>query len=378
MPVCPDSYMAILLVWGLARHSRFLCPQIQIGAMEEGTPQRRGLYTRRTPMRTGAMKWIALVMVLLLAGTVSLAGKGGGGKPPKDPPPEPDPDPAIALYTPGSGGYGNLRVMNADGTNVTLLLQGGARTPSWSPDGEQLVFTGDVQGQGPGIYVINVDGTGLHKVVSMNKATAALAAWSPAPVPGVGGDQYRIAYTDESPAGSSVYELFLVNLDGSGVVQVTDSPVRDEMFPTWSPSASKLLVRLGDKVEPRDYDLWALYDFASDSYTMHQHEGSLAGAVTWWPDWSKTSENEVMWQARGDLWIVYLDDPSNPTQVTNTPDLQESAFSWSPDDLEIVFRSAKVKGGRLRNHTLDVMGTDGTNRRTVLDGYPIPVWRRNP
>ena len=100
-------------------------------------------------------------------------------KKPVKPPPEPPPaaDPAIA-YRDG----GKLMVMNADGSNQTLLFDTGDYThlgkPDWSPDGTRLVFWSDVQGRG--IYTIKVDGTGLSKVISTSVAFAvSRPVWSP-------------------------------------------------------------------------------------------------------------------------------------------------------------------------------------------------------
>jgi hypothetical protein len=71
--------------------------------------------------------WIAVaVFALALGGGELLAGKGGngGGKPGGGE--EPAPDPAIA-YELGD----DLYVMNADGSNVTLLLAADEAGGSW-------------------------------------------------------------------------------------------------------------------------------------------------------------------------------------------------------------------------------------------------------
>src|SRR2546426_570736 len=63
-----------------------------------------------------------------------------------------------------------LFLMNADGSGQTLLVNRGLvadAEPAWSPDGSQIAFqTFDEELFGPvaRIYVINVDGTGLHKL----------------------------------------------------------------------------------------------------------------------------------------------------------------------------------------------------------------------
>jgi Tol biopolymer transport system component len=65
------------------------------------------------------------------------------------------------------GGRFEVYVMNRDGTRlhqVTHDVPGGARHPSWSPDGRQIVFgTGDARA----VYVMNADGTDARVLVKV-------------------------------------------------------------------------------------------------------------------------------------------------------------------------------------------------------------------
>ncbi|MHC4932467.1 MAG: TolB family protein [Planctomycetota bacterium] len=331
-------------------------------------------------MRKSRLALLFGVALLALMVSSSLAAKGGK-KPPPPPEPEPPPDAAIA-YAAGS----RLMVANADGTNETVVLDAlGAPVsrPDWSPDGEQLVFSanlsfgGDLVGSG--IYVIGVDGTGLRKVTPVDTVLSECCdpVWSPVPVPGVGGSAFRIAYTDPE-----VWELCLVNLDGSNHIQLTDTPAYGECYPTWSPSGAKLACTL---LHPAEVDAWATYDFATSTYTIRHLEGPLEGGGATLPlAWSKTQEDKVAWTVStgGDLpeiWVIDLDEPANPLRITHTPNLTERCPSWSPDDSQIAVMSAEVKNGRLKNHAVEVMSaTDGSARQVILERGVWPVWRRNP
>lgn len=309
---------------------------------------------------------IALMCVIsfAVAGTDAVAKKGGGGGNP--PGGEPPADPAIA-YLSGT----KLMVMNADGSNQTVLLDVGRQSvlsePDWSPDGSRLVFASDVQG--PGIYTINADGTGLARIVSTSSSFVwwEAPAWSPAPVPGVGGGRYRIAYLDHADTDLE-NEIFLVDVDGSNRVQVTNTPSQSEHSPTWSPSATRLACSV---LDGQPGGMLGLYDFSADSYTSRRIDGVLAGVSIWEPNWSKTQEDKLAWSALGDIWIVDLDDVDHPVRLTDTPDVDERWMGWSPDDSHL------VTGSRGRKGAYDVVSaSDGTDRTRLASGIGGCAWRR--
>ena len=71
---------------------------------------------------------------------------------------------AMPAWAPGGkqiafSNYNGIHVMNADGTKVTFITQGGAAF--WSDDGKFLTFT-----RNDDVYVINADGTGLTQIVN--------------------------------------------------------------------------------------------------------------------------------------------------------------------------------------------------------------------
>jgi len=324
-------------------------------------------------MRNGRHMLAALAVLafVLIPGAVL-------GKKPSKPPPEPQPvsDPAIA-YLDG----GDLMVMNSDGTNQTLVLSGkstGIGRPDWSPDGSKLVFASDIQGVG--IYVINVDGTGLSKLTDLNHPLLGIAVWSPAPVPGVGEDRYRIAYTDEDPS-EDMKDVYLIDPDGTDKIRLTATSDVYESTPTWSPSGEKLAVKVF--TEGMQLDRWALLDLGTGAYSLRQHGGALAGASVTNPAWSRTQESEIAWSANSasgglnDIWIVDLEGSSSPVCVTSSVDLEERFPCWSPDDALLVFSSSEVRRGRLRDTGIEVSSVDGSNRVRLMSGGLGPRWRRN-
>lgn len=86
----------------------------------------------------------------------------------------------IAFLRDGANGYGELSVIQTDGTVVQVASGVTATSPRWSPDGESLVFVTEVvydvacPADGSpceppdGIYVVKADGTGLRVVGNGN------------------------------------------------------------------------------------------------------------------------------------------------------------------------------------------------------------------
>ena len=162
--------------------------------------------------------------------------------------------------------------MNQDGTGVFtvsppgLMASGGV----WSPDGRQLA----IKRSGVSIYVLDADGSHLRQLGNFGM-NASDPAWSPdgqrfaimlhpsidssyiATCDLTGGDLRQLttgAFRDQQPAWSpdgtrivfvretystSVRVLFIVNADGTGLVQLTDGgPGRNDQEPAWAPDGS--------------------------------------------------------------------------------------------------------------------------------------------
>jgi Tol biopolymer transport system component len=143
---------------------------------------------------------------------------------------------------PGQPNHGvGFGVVNSDGAGETIVA-GGSATPitiddslKWSPDGERLAFQRGVFSfdRAPlsgdeGIYVINVDGTGLTQLASLQNPPPHYAqsldnlAWSP--------DGAHIAYKDGSTlyvidaSGGSTRPLLVIR-DPNQCTQYVLSPV---------------------------------------------------------------------------------------------------------------------------------------------------------
>jgi Tol biopolymer transport system component len=338
------------------------------------------LLASHQPRRTRLVLCAAAAAVIVPASALYAPpggnGKGNGNGGGDDPPP----DPAI-VYNAG----GDIGVMNADGSNRTLVLAGAGSSielePGFSPDGTRIVFNGDVPPLGPGVYVIDVDGAGLELVTPLAREGLGGPVWSPVPTPdGV----FKILFADEDPASGS-FDLFVVNLDGSGLHNLTDTPDREELHPSWAPTGAAIVCG-GFSVVPGTsfyncfvYELdvidGALTVIANESLvdvpgSPLQDNHGLA-----WPDWSRTANiiavsASTQCCSTWDIWLIDLFDPANPINITGDSRSAERQPTWSPDDAKIAYWKTSGKSG------IFIMNADGSGRTKLSGSGRSPDWRR--
>jgi Tol biopolymer transport system component len=76
------------------------------------------------------------------------------------------------------GGTCDIWVMNADGTNATLVARDGL-FPKWSPDGKRIAFSRkDAVNVTWDIYTVGADGTGVTNLTKTTNITELVTAWA--------------------------------------------------------------------------------------------------------------------------------------------------------------------------------------------------------
>lgn len=118
-----------------------------------------------------------------------------------------------------------------DGANQLRLTTNGNIniSPSWSPTGGLLAYTSYVSGF-PDIYVANLAQPGRALQRPAQGTTSVhnqLWAWSP---------DGRMAAVMSNRSGTGRQDIWIMNADGTGMRNLTNTPNADEVSPTWSPN----------------------------------------------------------------------------------------------------------------------------------------------
>ncbi|MCP4257098.1 MAG: hypothetical protein GY774_06180 [Planctomycetes bacterium] len=178
------------------------------------------------------------------------------------------------VFVAGSTRPNQLYTMNGDGSDISFINEmpvpnAYQMMPSWSPDAQRIAFTVEWGSNDLSIYIINSDGSGLtpfkehffgHLFSWSNDGTQLLydMGWGPgatlyyANLDNSGETMITVGtYADWYPHSSKVvfergtdYNLYVANIDGSNVVQLTYDGAYAE-HAAWSYDGSRILFDRG-------------------------------------------------------------------------------------------------------------------------------------
>lgn len=284
----------------------------------------------RSPRRLDSYARLVLVPAALLAGACS----GGTG-------PDDDPEgPAgrIVFTSTRLTGDRDLFVMDADGRNAQAILSGGGdhNHPVVSPDGTRIAFyaNGFADGMGSAdfeIFVINLDGTGLIQVTNNSDFHEYHPAWSP-------DGSFLVAVRE--PVGSGPHEIIVLVPEAGGAMAIIPGAIG--VAPSWSPDGQRIAYDWANKIHVMDWT-------GANDAVLYETTGS-AGEAAWSPDGTQL----VFSHFSGDVMIMDADG-SNVRPITGPSAGGEDHPAWSPDGEYLAYTAF-----RDGNQEIAIRKSDGT------------------
>lgn len=215
---------------------------------------------------------------------------------------------------------------------------------AWSPDSLRLAFNRNPIGGDP-LFVVNADGTGLVDVTGPTVADGGVSNfdWSP--------DSTRLAFRGDVESGS-FQELFVVNRDGSGRVKVSGSIVTGGGVADfrWSPDSTRLALN-GQLGTTAAFELFTVHaDGSGTRARVHPNlpTGGNVFRFAWAPNGARLAY--IADQGTDDVFELFTSLPDGTGNVKPSGSMVaggdvEDPFEWSPDGSRIAFAADRVTDG---------------------------------
>ena len=230
----------------------------------------------------------------------------------------------------------DLFTINADGSGLTQLTSSREleQHPSWSPDGQRILFTRGEVMTNIDIYAMDADGSGQLRLTEHPERDQR-AAWSP--------DGTQIAFVSQRDGDVAVW---IMNADGSQKRKLVKG--RD---PAWSQDGQQICFVSSQFV-------------GNDEIYLIRPDGTDMRRITdnkkfdWFPSWSPSGDRLVFNSERfgGQEIVISSSDGSQQTRVTIAEKTYEREPVWSPDGKALTY-SGKMNDN-YEIYIVDAIGFD--------------------
>ncbi|MCA9953672.1 MAG: PD40 domain-containing protein [Anaerolineales bacterium] len=261
-------------------------------------------------------------------------------------PPTSDPTPGIVFVTTrhverNTSIHQNweLYLVQPDGTGLTRLTDNDRvdTSPSWSPDGRQIVFRSRVDGSAD-IFVMDANGQNWRNLIKDPEDSIFddfYPEWNP--------QRDIIAlYTDRfySPdVGCAWHRLAIMPLaGGADKIQVLEDPLTEQETLGWAPDGRHLAFSSRCDMGREGAVELFVWDIDTNEVTRLTDDGNINASPAYSHDGRYLAYQSVHPDTLADVFVMDL-ETGEIANLTNNPEFKDSHPTWSPDDSQIAFVS---------------------------------------
>lgn len=212
----------------------------------------------------------------------------------------------------------DLFTIKPDGTELTQLTNTREfeQHPSWSPDGQKILFTRGRALTNMDIYVMNADGSGINRLTEHPERDER-AVWSP--------DGSQIAFMSQRDGHSTIWLMDPQGDNKRKLVQGRE--------PAWSPNGRHIAFTSG-QFEGND-EIYVIDIDGANMRRVTQHK-----RFDWFPKWSPEGKRLAFCSERfgGQELMIAEAESGFQTRITVAEHTFEVEPEWSPDGRALAYR----------------------------------------
>lgn len=241
--------------------------------------------------------------------------------------------------------------------------------PAWSPDGARIVFESTRDGPDPDIFVMNADGTGVVQL-TRNEVVDGTPVFTP--------DGTSIVYASEQDGNLDVH---IMKVDGSGSRNLTRHPGTDG-HPRVSPDGTRIFFNSNRSSDPATFSRGYMdRDHNHEIYSMAL-DGTDVRRITDLPDWDtypavSPDGRQLLWrriaptggksESGRNSEVFWMDLETGAQRNLTMNQAYDGWPAWSPDGRRIAFASNRANA-EFEAFDIYVAERDGSNPTRVTFG----------
>ncbi len=235
--------------------------------------------------------------------------------------------------------------------NLTDDIDESVTRPSWSADGEWILFTVD-KSQPPRtltsqIWITRPDGSEFRNLIESDEYILGSASWS--------SDTKYISAVDNQ---FNQYQLIVIDVSNNSITPVLSLDYMNS--PTWSPINDTIVFNSMDFSDAKpQLDIWSVDSSGENLANLTNSSEAMENFPKWSPQGDRIAFRSSLAPLEGDL-MVMRSDGSEQQNLTSSLDCNVIFFSWSPDGNEIAFDC-----GEEQYSDIWLINADGTNLRNL-------------